>query len=74
MKIMALREAFRNRIAELTDQYENKIVDLRIEVTELYQQIQQGLNQVPDESKFKAIEHDEVDGVSQEENQPECAD
>ena len=39
MTIVALREAFKNRIAEITDSYEMRIIELRIEVTELSQMV-----------------------------------
>ena len=35
MKIQALREALRDRVANITDDYENRIADLRIELTEV---------------------------------------
>lgn len=35
LKIQALREALRDRVSELVDKYEDRISDLRIEVTEL---------------------------------------
>jgi len=35
LKIQALREALRERVSSITDEYENRIVDLRIELTEL---------------------------------------
>jgi hypothetical protein len=33
LKIQALREGFRDRVAAITDDYENRIADLRIELT-----------------------------------------
>lgn len=38
LKITALREALRERVSELVDNYENKIADLRIEITLLSQE------------------------------------
>jgi hypothetical protein len=35
LKIQALREALRERVSAITDEYENKIADLRIELTEM---------------------------------------
>lgn len=37
LKIQALREALRERVANITDEYENRIIELRIELTELAQ-------------------------------------
>lgn len=34
LKVQALREALRERVASITDEYENRIADLRIELTE----------------------------------------
>ena len=38
LKIQALREALRDRVASITDEYENRIADLRIELTEVSQE------------------------------------
>jgi hypothetical protein len=38
LKVEGLREAFRERIALLTDEYENRIVDLRVQLTGLAEQ------------------------------------
>lgn len=37
LKIQALREALRERVSSITDEYENRIADIRIELTELTQ-------------------------------------
>lgn len=39
LKIVALREALRERVAAITDEYENRIVDLRLEITDLGNQL-----------------------------------
>lgn len=39
LKIIALREALRDRVAEITTTYEDRIVDLRIQITEQGQTI-----------------------------------
>lgn len=39
LKVIALREAFRDRVAEITDTYEMRIVDLRVQLTEMGQQV-----------------------------------
>lgn len=46
LKVMALREALRERVAAITDEYENKIIDLRVEITELYMDRQRLQEQV----------------------------
>jgi uncharacterized protein YeeX (DUF496 family) len=38
LKIQALREGFRDRVAFITEDYENRIADLRIELTEVSQE------------------------------------
>lgn len=38
LKIQALREALKDRVASITDEYENRIADLRIELTEVSQE------------------------------------
>lgn len=40
LKIIALREALRDRVAEITTTYEDRIVDLRIQITEQGQTIE----------------------------------
>lgn len=35
MKILALKEGFKNKVANMLDEYEDRIADLRIELTEL---------------------------------------
>lgn len=46
MKIQALREAMRDRVAGITDEYENRIADLRIELTEAHNQLAEAMNQL----------------------------
>lgn len=41
LKIIALREALRDRVAEITTTYEDRIVDLRIQITEQSQAIEE---------------------------------
>lgn len=43
LKIMALKEGFRNRVASILDEYEEKIADLRIELTELDERLRETL-------------------------------
>lgn len=43
LKIQGLREALRTRVAEITDTYETRILDLRIELTEVSQAYQQAI-------------------------------
>lgn len=38
LKIVALKEGFRNKVSTLMDDYEDKIADLRIELTEISQE------------------------------------
>lgn len=33
LKILALKEGFRNKVASLVDEYEDRVADLRIEIT-----------------------------------------
>lgn len=35
LKVQALREALRDKVSKITDEYEDRIADLRIEITEL---------------------------------------
>ena len=47
LKIQALREALRERVSAVTDEYENKVADLRVELTELsmaYKELEERLN------------------------------
>lgn len=39
LKIIALREALRDRVAAITDEYESRIIDLRLEITDLGNQL-----------------------------------
>ena len=39
LKIVALREALRERVAAITDEYESRIIDLRLEITDLGNQL-----------------------------------
>lgn len=41
LKVEGLRQAFRERVALLTDDYENRIVDLRVDLTGLSNDLQQ---------------------------------
>jgi hypothetical protein len=41
MKLVALKEGFKNQVADLTERYEDRIADLRIELTEYAQQLQE---------------------------------
>jgi len=41
MKILALKEGFRTKIASITEEYEERIADLRIELTELDEKYRQ---------------------------------
>lgn len=46
MKLIALKEGFKNQVADLTERYEDRIADLRIELTELSQHLQDAQNQL----------------------------
>ena len=41
LKIMALREALKDRVSNLLDEFENKVADLRVEITLLAQENEQ---------------------------------
>lgn len=46
LKIQALREALRERVSSITDEYENKIADLRVELTETALSLQEARKQI----------------------------
>lgn len=41
LKIQALREALRDKVSSITDEYENRIADLRVEITQLSERLRQ---------------------------------
>jgi hypothetical protein len=58
LKIQALREALRERVSAITDEYENKIADLRIELTEVSLALQ--------EAQARLAEGEQVDPIPEE--------
>jgi uncharacterized protein involved in exopolysaccharide biosynthesis len=46
LKMLALKEGFRNQVAKLTDEYEDRIADLRVELTNVSQQYNELQQQV----------------------------
>ena len=59
LKIQALREALRERVSLITDEYENRIVDLRIELTEMDMALQQALARLEQDEQVGTLSEEE---------------
>ena len=69
LKIQALKEGFRNQVAKITDEYEDRIADLRIEITERAQaqaQAQQELENV--RAELQRVQEEQQDVAREKED------
>lgn len=66
MKIQALKEGFSSRLANITAEYEDKIADLRIALTELTQESQQRINELTERVQFLEAEKEAGKSVLEE--------
>lgn len=68
LKILALREGFRNKVASITDEYEDRIAELRVELTER----EAKLHRLEDENQNLKSEIDALRASQEQEPQEEA--